>query len=110
MAKNPIPKKVAGLKIPKTVRKSKTLRSLLSSHVGRELVASALTAGAGAAAAALAQPRESLGEPGRKRSAVGLVSDAIADGAQAMMGVVSGAARQATAPAKGKRRDGDPRH
>jgi hypothetical protein len=116
MAKNPIPKKVAGMKIPRSVRRSKTLRSLLSNKMGREIVASAITAGAGAAAAALVRRRDDLGLKGEKRSPLGVVREAIGDGADAIMGVVADAAR-AVGPDRGTVRGtgrgrpaDDPRH
>ena len=95
--KNAIPKKIAGIKLPKKLRKSKVLRGLLASAAGREILASALTAGAAAAAAAL------MGAGGRpdggtkKGGAVGLVSGALHDGAGAIMQVVANAARSVLA-------------
>lgn len=96
--KNLIPKKIAGLKVPKTLRKSKTLRSLLGSATGREILANALTAGAGAAAAALLRHREEVGQAaaqGARRGGrtLSVVNDAIHDGTTAIMGVVTDAAR-----------------
>jgi hypothetical protein len=59
MAKLKIPKKIGGVKVPKALRKSKSVDTLLNNPVGRELLAGALVAGAGAAAAALADYRPS---------------------------------------------------
>ena len=56
--KNAIPKKIAGYKVPKSLRKSRLLKHLLRSPLGREILANALTAGAGAAAAAMFGMRE----------------------------------------------------
>lgn len=52
-----IPKKVAGVKVPKAVRESGTLSALFNSSLGREILADALIAAAGAAAAALTRSR-----------------------------------------------------
>lgn len=87
-----IPKKVAGIKLPKKLRKSKILRGLLASTAGREILASALTAGAGAAAAALMSGGQRHDGTSRK-GGVGLVSGALHDGAGAIMQVVASAAR-----------------
>ena len=48
-----IPKKIAGVKVPKVLRKSTLMRNLLGSEVGRRVVADALVAAASAAAAVL---------------------------------------------------------
>ncbi len=95
---NIIPKKVAGLKVPKSLRNSKTLRSLLENPMGREIVANALPAGAGAAAAALIRNRDEIehaATSGVQKGArtLGVVSDAIHEGTSAIMGVVTDAAR-----------------
>ncbi|MEK1932122.1 MAG: hypothetical protein AAAC47_20550 [Pararhizobium sp.] len=97
MAKNKIPKKVAGYKVPKTIRKSSIIRSLLASDIGRSVLASALTAGAGAAAAVLVEEREEIGDATKKgaRRAMGLASDAIRSAAQAATEVVRDAADSA---------------
>jgi hypothetical protein len=52
-----IPKKVAGVKVPKAVRESGSLSALFNSSLGREILADALIAAAGAAAAALTRSR-----------------------------------------------------
>src|SRR5690349_21122864 len=62
MAKLKIPKKVAGVKVPKVLRKSKSVDTLLNTPLGRELLAGALVAGAGAAASALTKHRPSAGQ------------------------------------------------
>jgi hypothetical protein len=51
-----IPKKVAGVKVPKAVRES-SFSALFNSSLGREIIADALIAAAGAAAAALTRSR-----------------------------------------------------
>jgi hypothetical protein len=58
-----LPKSIAGVKVPKAVRKSSALGTLFNSELGREILADALLAAAGAAAAALyarAQPVRSF--------------------------------------------------
>ncbi len=100
MAKNRIPKKVAGYKVPKTIRKSSVIRSLLASHIGRDVLAKALTAGAGAAAAILIEEREEIADTTKKGArkgarAMGLAGDAIRGAAQAATEVVRDAADSA---------------
>lgn len=90
-----VPKKIAGLKVPKKLRKSKVLRGLLDSDTGRAILASALTAGAGAVAAALTQDREAGTAGKAAKGNLGLLSGALHDGAGAIMQVVAGAARAA---------------
>ena len=51
--KNKIPRKLAGVKIPKVLRKNSVLKALLGSPAGRQIVGEALLAAATAAAAAL---------------------------------------------------------
>ena len=62
MARLKIPKKIGGVKVPKVLRKSKSVDTLLNNPLGRELLAGALVAGAGAAATALAKHRPSTGQ------------------------------------------------
>jgi hypothetical protein len=52
--KNRMPKKIAGIKIPKVLRKNSLIKGLISSPTGRQVIADALLAAAGAAAAVLA--------------------------------------------------------
>ncbi len=111
-----IPKKVAGIKLPKKLRKSKVLHGLLASAAGREILASALTAGAGAAAAALLSGGLRRDGAAKKGGPVGLVSGALHDGAGAIMQVVANAARSvltdkpAPAPDTAKPALDEPRH
>lgn len=100
MAKNRIPKKVAGYKVPKTIRKSSVIRSLLASDIGRDVLANALTAGAGAAAAVLVSEREEIGDATKKGArkgarAMGLAGEAIRNAARAATEVVRDAADSA---------------
>ena len=109
--KNVIPKKVAGYRIPKSLRKSRLLNHLLKSKVGREILANSLTAGATAAAAALVSYREDIGPSTvkgakRGRRALAVLSEAIQDGTDAIMGVVADAARSVTED--GRRNDRRP--
>jgi hypothetical protein len=52
--KNDIPRRIAGVKVPKALRKSVVLNSLLANEVGRQVLGEALVAGAAAAAKILA--------------------------------------------------------
>jgi hypothetical protein len=93
-----LPKTVAGLKVPKSLRKSRLLRSLLASPLGRKVVADALIAGAGAAATVLMRERQEVAhatEAGVRKGGKGLalVTEAIESAAEAMMDVVTDAAR-----------------
>jgi hypothetical protein len=54
-----VPRKVAGVKVPKAVRKSGLLDELLTSELGRESLAEALVAAAGAVASVLVKNRPS---------------------------------------------------
>jgi hypothetical protein len=95
--KNPIPKRMAGVKMPKTIRKSRMLRAMLASKRGRDLLADALVAGAGAAAAVLVKDREQVAdaaETGAKKGAraLGIAAEAMESAASAVMATVSDAA------------------
>ena len=91
--KNPIPNDIAGVKVPKPLRKSKVLRAMLASKVGRDMLANAMTAGAGAAAAVLLDHRDDVDATARtatKKStkALDLAADALQSGVSAAMDVV----------------------
>jgi len=93
-----IPKRVAGVKVPKQIRKSALLRGLLASKAGREIAGRALVAGATAAAAALVAERREVAEATRKGArkgarTLGLLSDAAESAVGAAMEVVTDAAR-----------------
>jgi hypothetical protein len=64
MAKTKLPKSVAGLKVPKRLRKSRAVRGFLDNPIGREIIAAAIVAGAGAAASALGKRRPSVRQVG----------------------------------------------
>ena len=92
--KSAIPKQVAGFKIPKSIRKSTFLKSMLKSKTGRDILGKALLAAAGAAAAVLAEERKEVAETGKKGArkggrALGIAGDAIQSAAHAAMDVVS---------------------
>jgi hypothetical protein len=96
--KNAIPKKVAGFKVPRSIRKSPILKSLLASKMGREILGKALIAGAGAAAAVLAEERDDIAKAGKKGARkgarmVGVAGKAMQSGASAAMDVVTDSAR-----------------
>ncbi len=91
--KNRIPKKIAGVKVPKALRKSKLLGSMMASDVGRDVLAKALTAGAGAAAAVLINHPGDVGGTARKTTkkgakALGLAGEAVQSGFSAALDVV----------------------
>lgn len=105
--KNSIPKKVAGVKVPKTLRKSRLLRSMLGSKIGRDILASAITAGATAAAAVLVREREEIASSGKKGAkrgahAIEVGTEAIQSAAHAAMGVVTDAAEEALPKSAGR--------
>jgi hypothetical protein len=104
MAKKKIPKKIAGIKIPKVLRKNSLLKSLVGTAAGRQIVADALKAAAGAAAAALVASRMSEGSKGRDRKSgiaeasedgIEIVQRALKDAADAMTEVLGKAAQAA---------------
>jgi hypothetical protein len=93
-----LPKKIAGFKVPKSLRKSRLLRSLLNSPIGRQVVADALVAGAGAGAAVLLGERKEVGKAAAKGTrkgarGVAIATEAVESAASAMMDVVTDAAR-----------------
>lgn len=96
--KNAIPKKLAGVKVPKFLRKSSLVKGLLKTEMGRDILANALTAGAGAAAAVLAQNRGEIAETagdGAKKSVriAGLATEAGQNAASAAMSSIADAAK-----------------
>lgn len=102
MAKNKLPKKIAGFKLPKTLRKSRLLRSMLGSEQGQRILADALVAAATAAAAVLTGKSETAQAAGDKavrgtRSA-GRLAKEMAQSAASAVGDVLGAAAQAALP------------
>jgi hypothetical protein len=103
VAKNKIPKKIAGFKVPKTVRKSAVLKGLLASDTGRKILGDALIAGAGAAAAILAKNNEdAIGDAGetaaRKTVKAGVLTKDVVKGVTGAMAEVIGDAARAVVP------------
>ncbi len=91
-AKAKLPKTVAGLKVPKALRKSGVLETLVGSHTGRQILADALVAAAAAAAAALMKDRSGTQEGGKGRSRT-VMSDATHAAAGAVAGFITDAAQ-----------------
>ncbi len=99
--KGKLPKTVAGVKVPKTLRKA-AAGTLLDSPLAREILADMLIAAAGAAAAALVKERptgqqvadagEAVVDAGGR--AAGATRDAVQGAAEAVTETVAGAARQ----------------
>ena len=98
--KNKVPKKIAGVKIPKVFRKNALLKGLLGSPAGRKVVANALVAAAGAAATALLATKPAakaghavleLGDDPAK-----MLRRALKSGAAAMTQAIADAAKAAT--------------
>lgn len=92
-----IPKTISGMKVPKRIRKSSLVRNLLSNPMGRQIMADALVAGAGAAATILIAERKEAthgAEAGLRKTRRGLsmVGEAMEGAVGAMFGVVSEAA------------------
>lgn len=100
MAKHRIPKRVVGYKVPKTIRKSKILAALIRSDIGRGILANALTAGAGAAAAVLLGEREQIADTAQKGArksarAAAVASEAIGNAVHAAIEVIQESAHAA---------------
>jgi len=104
MPKKRLPKKIAGVKVPKKVRKSAIVTSLLESDAARKLAADMLLAAAGAIAAVLVQNNsreikatgKSVRRTGQKGSS--LVQDVVKGAAGAVTGVLGEAARSMLTP------------
>jgi hypothetical protein len=79
--KHRIPKKIAGVKVAKPLRKSKMLRAMMNNSGGRDVLAHALTAGAAAAAAILISHREEVAEGVKAASRKGVKAIGTAGGA-----------------------------
>ena len=87
------PKKIAGVKVPKTLRKSGLLNELLTSELGREILAEALVAAAGAVASVLIKKRPSADQIAQAGHAVtgkgAEAASATKDLAQSAVGAVT---------------------
>jgi hypothetical protein len=98
LPKMKVPKRIAGFKVPKQVRKSELLHGLLASKAGREIAGRALVAGATAAAAVLVAERHEVADVAKKASRkgarkLGLLSAAAQSAVDAAVDVVTDAAR-----------------
>jgi len=99
LAKNRIPKKIAGFKVPKAMRKSPVLKTLLGSTAGRRILGDALMAGATAAAAVLVQTnQDEVAHAGKQaikggKKAGNVAARAVKDAAGAMVNVIGNAAQ-----------------
>jgi len=96
--KSKIPRKIAGYKVPKPLRKSQIVNGLLASDVGRGILANALTAAAAAAAAVLLEQHDEVadtaGKGARKgKRALSIAGRAISNGADAAIDAVKSSAR-----------------
>jgi transposase len=105
-----LPKKIAGVRIPKMLRKSALLDRMLKSATGREIAAKALVAAAGAAAAVLLKEREEVAEAGAATAKKGaraarVARDVVQSASAAVAEVVTEAARSALPGRKDEDRD-----
>jgi hypothetical protein len=117
MAKsNRIPKKVAGMKVPKMVRKSPVLQALLASEAGRQVLGQALMAGAAAAAGVLAGTKsDTVADASEKvvrgtKKGGSVARDALQSATGAMANVITDAARAVLPDTDKDRRAGHSRH
>ena len=94
-----LPKTIAGVRVPKILRQSGTIDTLLNTEIGRKVLADAIMAAAGAAAAALVQNRPSGAQVARAGEAVADAGTEAAsvtkDLVQGAVGVVAGAVTEA---------------
>lgn len=109
--KKHLPKKIAGYKVPKAIRKNRLIRTLLASDTGRDLLAKALIAGAAAAATVVAGEKEEIStaaSSGKRQGAkaVGVVGDAFHRGMDAAFDVIREAAGSAI-PKKLRKSEGE---
>lgn len=108
-----IPKRVIGVKVPRGIRKSKILRSLLANDAGRAILGEALVAGATAAAAILAtKNKEEISETtggatNRVARAGNVAVEAISSATGAMAEVIGDAARAALPHSKKGNKKGE---
>ncbi|MBQ0821206.1 hypothetical protein KBI52_13425 [Microvirga sp. HBU67558] len=100
-SKTKVPKRIAGVKVPKGLRKSGWLDPLLADPQTREILADVLIAAAGAAAAALVKERPSMRQVGDAGgAALGAGAEAgsaarelVREAASATAGVITNAAK-----------------
>ena len=108
MAKPKLPKRIAGFKVPKGLRKSKMVKGMLGSDLGRQIVADAIVAGAGAAAVVLVRERDEVAdatamEAKKGAHALGLLAEAVESGVDAAIASVTDAVRKSL-PGNDKRK------
>ena len=96
--KSGVPKTLAGVKVPKEVRKSSAFSTLFTSNLGREILADALIAAAGAAAAALTRTRPAQKAGHAMADAGAEASDSVQTAAGAVASVVTQAAKSFLPP------------
>ncbi|MFC5067722.1 hypothetical protein [Flaviflagellibacter deserti] len=101
--KNRVPKKIAGFKVPKQIRKSPVVKALIGSEMGRQVIGNALIAGATAAAGALAASQTDRMGRGAKKSGR-VFANAADDALSAIKGVIA-EATQSLVPSGRKRDD-----
>jgi len=100
-SKTKVPKMIAGVKVPKTLRQSGWLDPLLANPQTREILADVLIAAAGAAAAALVKERPSMrqvADTGAATVGAGIEAgsaarDLVQEAASAAAGVIRDAAK-----------------
>lgn len=109
-----LPKMVAGVKVPKSLRKSRRLNAVINNPLGRTILADVLIAAAGAAAVALRGKAPEAANAGAKAVAAGARggSDVVQAAVGALSNVVSDVARSIRPDTEGeqqgrKSRDGD---
>jgi hypothetical protein len=108
LAKNRIPRKIAGYKVPKAIRTSPMLKVLLGSAAGRRILSDAVMAGAAAAAAILVQSNQGEVARAGKQVAKGgkkagnIATRAVKGAAGAMVNVI-GEAAHAVSPDGGSK-------
>jgi hypothetical protein len=93
--KNRIPKKIAGVKIPRAIRKNTLMKGLLGNPVGRQIIADALIAAASAAAAALVASRHGAVKVASRHGAVKKAGKAVANAGEDTLQVARGALKSA---------------
>ncbi|HYH37568.1 MAG TPA: hypothetical protein VD860_05060 [Azospirillum sp.] len=107
-----IPKKIAGIKVPKSVRKSgRSLAAFLETPTGREMAAAALTAMAGVLAGTnrpvrTAAADAAAGAGHTAAQAGGVAAGLMRDMAEAAVGAVSEAARDLVSTGKDRAQGG----
>lgn len=109
--RNKVPKRLAGVKLPKALRKSGIVKSVLGSQLGREIAANALVAAAsGVAAAIVAIKGDDIVEAGETAAEKGkeggkIVKDAVQSAASALDGAIGEASRAVLPKSHDDKRD-----